>query len=125
MGLDWASIAVSKRMRVALALILTTFLSSSAYYVYSRVHGTLGFNTGNSPHAISHPETSRDHDLNLALVTAPPENPRITAAVFAQTRFYAALPQAHLAAHKEEIALQDLAADEWILFARRAHPGRL
>jgi DNA-binding transcriptional LysR family regulator len=61
-------------------------------------------------------------DLNLALVTAPPENPRITAAVFAQTRFYAALPQAHVAAHKEEIALQDLAADEWILFARRAHP---
>jgi DNA-binding transcriptional LysR family regulator len=62
-------------------------------------------------------------DLNLALVTAPPENPRITAAVFAQTRFYAALPQAHVAAQKKEIALQDLAKDEWILFARRAHPG--
>ena len=61
-------------------------------------------------------------NLNLALVTAPPETPRITAAVFAQTRFYAALPQAHVAAHQEEIALHDLAADEWILFARRAHP---
>ena len=61
-------------------------------------------------------------DLNLALVTAPPENPRITAAVFARTHLYAALPQTHAAAQKEDIALQDLAGDEWILFARRAHP---
>jgi DNA-binding transcriptional LysR family regulator len=61
-------------------------------------------------------------DLNLALVTAPPENPRITAAVFARTHLYAALPQTHAAAQKEDIALQDLAGDQWILFARRAHP---
>jgi DNA-binding transcriptional LysR family regulator len=61
-------------------------------------------------------------DLNLALVTAPPENPRITAAVFARTHLYAALPQTHAAAQKEDIALQDLAGDELILFARRAHP---
>jgi len=61
-------------------------------------------------------------DLDLALVTAPPDNPRITAAVFGQTRFYAVLPQTHAAAQREEIALQDLAGDEWILFARRAHP---
>jgi DNA-binding transcriptional LysR family regulator len=61
-------------------------------------------------------------DLDLALVTAPPDNPRITTAAFAQTRFYAALPRTHAAAQKEDILLQDLAADEWILFARRAHP---
>jgi DNA-binding transcriptional LysR family regulator len=61
-------------------------------------------------------------DLNLAVVTAPPESSRITAAAFAQTRFYAALPQTHAAAQKKDIALQDLARDEWILFARRAHP---
>jgi DNA-binding transcriptional LysR family regulator len=61
-------------------------------------------------------------DLDLALVTAPPGNSRITAAAFAQTRFYAALPQTHPAAQKEDIALQDFATDEWILFARRAHP---
>jgi DNA-binding transcriptional LysR family regulator len=61
-------------------------------------------------------------DLNLALVTAPPENPRITAAAFARTHLYAALPQTHAAAQKEDIALQDLAGDQWILFARRAHP---
>jgi DNA-binding transcriptional LysR family regulator len=61
-------------------------------------------------------------DLNMALVTAPPESSRITAAAFARTHLYAALPQAHAAAQKEEVAFQDLAKDEWILFARRSHP---
>jgi DNA-binding transcriptional LysR family regulator len=61
-------------------------------------------------------------ELNLALVTAPPDNSQITAATFAKTQLYAALPQSHAAAQKELIALQDLARDEWILFARRVHP---
>ena len=61
-------------------------------------------------------------ELNLALVTAPPDNSQITAAAFAETHLYAALPQTHAAAQKELIALQDLARDEWILFARRVHP---
>ena len=41
---------------------------------------------------------------------------------FALTPLYAALPETHSAAHKEHILLQDLAKDEWILFARRFHP---
>jgi DNA-binding transcriptional LysR family regulator len=61
-------------------------------------------------------------DLNLALVTAPPENSQITAVAFAQTPLYAALPPTHAAAQKEDIALQDLARDEWIVFTRRVHP---
>ena len=61
-------------------------------------------------------------DLNMALVTAPPESTRITAAAFGQTHLYAALPQAHTGARKEEISFQDLANDEWILFARRSQP---
>ena len=61
-------------------------------------------------------------ELNLALVTAPPGNSQITAAAFAETHLYAALPQTHAAAQKELIALQDLARDEWILFGRRVHP---
>ena len=61
-------------------------------------------------------------DLNMALVTAPPESSRITAAAFARTHLYAALPQTHTAAQKEDVAFQDLAKDEWILFARRSHP---
>jgi DNA-binding transcriptional LysR family regulator len=61
-------------------------------------------------------------EVDLALVTAPPDNSQITAARFAETQLYAALPQTHAAAQKELIALQDLARDEWILFARRVHP---
>ncbi|MGA2417468.1 MAG: LysR family transcriptional regulator [Candidatus Sulfotelmatobacter sp.] len=61
-------------------------------------------------------------DLDLALVTAPPENSRITAAAFARTHLYVALAENHPAAQKENIGLQDLAGDEWILLARRAHP---
>ena len=54
-------------------------------------------------------------ELNLALVTAPPESSRITAAAFAQTHLYAALRKPTSAAQKEDIAFQDLAKDEWIL----------
>ena len=61
-------------------------------------------------------------ELNLALVTAPPDNSQITTAAFAQAPLYAALPQTHAAAQKKDITLQDLAKDDWILFARRAHP---
>jgi DNA-binding transcriptional LysR family regulator len=61
-------------------------------------------------------------DLNFALVTAPPENSQITAVAFAQTPLYAALPPTHAAAQKKDIALQDLATDDWIVFTRRVHP---
>src|SRR6202041_220742 len=44
------------------------------------------------------------------------------AAPFVLTPLYAALPENHAAAQKEHLALQDLARDEWILFARRVHP---
>jgi DNA-binding transcriptional LysR family regulator len=62
-------------------------------------------------------------ELNLALVTAPPENSQITSVQFARTPLYAVLPQTHAAAKKEHMVLEDLATDEWILLARRVHPG--
>jgi DNA-binding transcriptional LysR family regulator len=61
-------------------------------------------------------------ELNLALVTAPPKDDQITAVPFALAPLYAAVPETHRAAQKEQIALQDLAKDEWILFAQRVHP---
>jgi DNA-binding transcriptional LysR family regulator len=61
-------------------------------------------------------------ELNLALVTAPPEDSQITAVPFARTRLYAVLPQVHAAAQKDQIVLQDVAQDEWILLAPRVHP---
>ena len=61
-------------------------------------------------------------ELNLALVTAPPEDSQIEASPFVLTPLYAALPESHPAAEKEQLVLQDLAKDEWIMFARRVHP---
>jgi DNA-binding transcriptional LysR family regulator len=62
-------------------------------------------------------------DLNLALVTAPPQDSEITAAPFTATPLYAVLPVTHSAAQNECISLQDLANDEWIMFARRVQPN--
>ena len=61
-------------------------------------------------------------EVNLALVTAPPPDTQITAVPFAPAPLYAAIPETHPAAQKEILVLQDLAKDEWILFAKRVHP---
>ena len=61
-------------------------------------------------------------EVNLALVTAPPQDSRITAVPFAPAQLYAALPETHPAAHKERLVLQDLAKDKWILFPKQVHP---
>jgi len=61
-------------------------------------------------------------ELSLALVTAPPPDPTLTVVPFAPAPVYAALPQGHLATHKKELFLQDLAKDEWILCVRDANP---
>jgi len=42
-------------------------------------------------------------DLNMALVTAPPESCRITAAAFARTHLYAALPQVHALLRRKKL----------------------
>jgi DNA-binding transcriptional LysR family regulator len=61
-------------------------------------------------------------EVNLALVTAPPQDSQITAVSFAPAQLYAALPETHPAAQKEHLVLQDLAKDKWILFPKRVHP---
>jgi len=61
-------------------------------------------------------------ELNFALVTAPPQDAQITAVPFARAPLYAALPETHPSAHKEQLVLQDLANDQWILFPKRLDP---
>jgi DNA-binding transcriptional LysR family regulator len=61
-------------------------------------------------------------EVNLALVTAPPQDAQITAVPFAPAPLYAVLPENHPAAHKERLVLRDLAEDEWILFPKRFDP---
>ena len=61
-------------------------------------------------------------ELNLALVTAPPQNAQITAVPFIREPLRAVLPEDHPAVAKERLSLRDLADDEWILFAEQVHP---
>jgi len=61
-------------------------------------------------------------EVNLALVTAPPQYAQITAVPFAPAPLYAVLPEDHPAAYKERLVLQDLAKDEWILCPKRFDP---
>ncbi len=61
-------------------------------------------------------------ELNLALVTAPPEEIRITAVPFARRPLYAVLRDSHRYACRKELVLGDLADDDWILNARQVHP---
>ena len=61
-------------------------------------------------------------EVNLALVTAPPQDAQITAVPFAPAPLYAVLPEDHPAAQKKSPPLQDLARDEWILFPKRFDP---
>jgi DNA-binding transcriptional LysR family regulator len=61
-------------------------------------------------------------ELNFALVTAPPKDALITAVPFSVAPLYAALPESHSAAHKQQLVLQDLASDQWILFPKRFDP---
>ena len=68
MSLDRASIGVSKRMRVALVLLLTAVLSSS-YYFYSGLRGSLAIKVGDAPHAFNYPEPSGDPKTLLADAT--------------------------------------------------------
>src|ERR1700722_14229348 len=61
-------------------------------------------------------------EVNLALVAETPQHSRITSVPFAPAQLYAALPEAHPAAHKERLVLHDLSKDKWILFPKRVHP---
>jgi DNA-binding transcriptional LysR family regulator len=61
-------------------------------------------------------------EIDLALVTAPPEDDQIAAVPFAAGPLYAAIPESHRAALKPQLVLRDLAEDEWILFPKRFDP---
>ena len=60
-------------------------------------------------------------ELDLAIITAPPNDPKITAAVFARIPLYVALPESHRAALKEAVTLRDLDGDTWGLFSSQAN----
>jgi DNA-binding transcriptional LysR family regulator len=64
----------------------------------------------------------RNGELNLAVVTAPEVDNQIVATPFAQAPLYVAMLETHPAARGSEVALGELAKDDWILFSREVHP---
>jgi DNA-binding transcriptional LysR family regulator len=62
------------------------------------------------------------NEIDLALVTAPPPDHKLTIMPFAQTQLCAVVPETHPAAPNEQVRLQHLAEEEWILFPRSANP---
>jgi DNA-binding transcriptional LysR family regulator len=60
-------------------------------------------------------------ELHIALVTAPPTDAKLTAVPYAETRLCAVFSDAHTAAQKEQVTLQDFANDEWILLPRNVN----
>lgn len=61
------------------------------------------------------------NELHIALVTAPPVDSKLTAVPFAETQLCAVLPETHVSARQQQVKLEDLAGDEWILFPRSVH----
>lgn len=61
-------------------------------------------------------------ELNLALVTGPPQDPQITSARFSTAPLYAVMLESHPSARKPAVSLRDLRKDAWVLFAKRVHP---
>ena len=61
-------------------------------------------------------------ELDLALVTGPPQDPQITSARFTSAPLYAVMLASHPATRKQAVSLRDLRKDAWVLFAKRVHP---
>jgi DNA-binding transcriptional LysR family regulator len=63
------------------------------------------------------------NELQLALVTAPPSDAKLTIVPFAENELCAVLPHTHVEANNDRLRLQHLASDEWILFPRSVNPA--
>jgi DNA-binding transcriptional LysR family regulator len=76
-----------------------------------------------------HSESSNDlahslltADLDLALITQPGRNAKLTMHKLVETPLYVVLPTNHRASHVASVKLSDLQEDRWIIFHPRMHP---
>ena len=60
--------------------------------------------------------------LDLALITNPDPNRKLTAVQVSEAPMYAVLPDSSPLLSKAAVTLGDLAGDTWILFEKKAHP---
>ena len=76
-----------------------------------------------------HSESSHDlahsllvADLDLALITQPGRNAKLTMTKLAETPLYVVVPRNHPASNTASVKLRDLQEDRWIIFHRKTHP---
>jgi DNA-binding transcriptional LysR family regulator len=60
--------------------------------------------------------------LDLALITHPDLNPRLSTVKLTEAPLYILLPEDHPMGKKENLKLKDLTDTRWIVFDRRVHP---
>ncbi len=61
-------------------------------------------------------------DLDVALITQPESNARLTMTKLAETPMHIVLPREHVLSAKETIKLTDLRDERWIIYQQRTHP---
>ncbi len=61
-------------------------------------------------------------DLDVALITQPERNPKLTMTKLAETPLHIVVPREHNLASKSAIKLADLRDERWIIYQQRTHP---
>ena len=61
-------------------------------------------------------------DLDLALITDPTQNVKLTMTKLSETPLHVVLPREHILSSKVSLKLTDLRDERWIVFQRRTHP---
>jgi DNA-binding transcriptional LysR family regulator len=61
-------------------------------------------------------------DLDLALITHPGKNPKLTMIKLAETPLYVVLPRENPLALKDSLKLADLRDERWVIFQKKSHP---
>jgi DNA-binding transcriptional LysR family regulator len=61
--------------------------------------------------------------LDLALITHPDKNPKLTTVKLTEAPLYAVVPEDHVLAQKDVLKLRDLGESHWVLFDKRTHPS--
>jgi DNA-binding transcriptional LysR family regulator len=61
-------------------------------------------------------------DLDLAIITDPAKNPKLTMNKLIETPLHIVLPREHPLSSKASVKLSDLRNERWIVFQKRLHP---
>jgi DNA-binding transcriptional LysR family regulator len=90
------------------------------------VHLPLHPNLNVALHSAFAPELASDvlcSRLDLAFITHPGENPRLSTVRLMEAPMHILMAEDHPLAHRQKLKLNDLSTNRWIVFDRRVHPS--